>query len=129
MLKILLRTLIILLVTGMVAAVVYLFAENGGVSLLGIGNLPAGMQNGALSAKNEMPTQSEEGEIATRPERNENTHGRGGHESGMGGSLIGLAGVAMQLGKITVITAGVVGLRALMRLFKRRRLKTNITAA
>lgn len=117
MLKIVLRTVIILLVTGLVAGGIYLFVENGGASSLGAGEtregISAGIERGAGFVEGEMPA---------RPEGEGGRHaiGAGGREGEEGFSLLGLSGVAMQIGKIAVITALVAVVQAVVRLFKRR---------
>ncbi len=115
MLKIILRTLIILLVAGLVAGGIYLFVQNGEASLLGAGagraigrGFPAGQAPGTLA-----------GAIFTAGQRLDGFER--GPEGQMGFSLAGLAGVVMQAGKVAVITALVVAGQSLGRLFRHHR--------
>jgi hypothetical protein len=107
MIKVLLRTLIILMVTGLVAGGIYLWAENGSAGLLGGDSLPGG----ADFADGARPARPDGADFGRR---------EGGREGGMGFSLAGLAGVAVQLGKIAAITTAVLVVRALARLVGRR---------
>jgi len=122
MIKILWRTLILLLAAALVAGGIYLFAENGGISGLSIGGLSAEAGRDGFSA----------GEMGERPEGRRSDGGQlppqgdrirrqGGHDSEMGFSLAGLGGVGLQLGKVALITGVVVAIQAFGRWFKRRR--------
>lgn len=115
MLKILLRMLIILAVAGLVAGGIYLLAQNGGMSWLGIGGTHEGLLNGAGAAAGQLPARPDGGAFV------KGQHFEGGRDGGAGFSLMGLTGLAMQLGKVAVITAAVVVFQTVMRLFKRRR--------
>lgn len=115
MLKIILRTLIILLVAGLVAGGIYLFVQNGGVSLLGAG---AGRDSGRGFSPDQSPGTLAGAAFAAGQRPASFDHGPEGQA---GFSLAGLAGVAMQAGKIAVITALVVAVQSLARLFRRRR--------
>jgi hypothetical protein len=118
MIKIVLRLLVILLVVGIVAGGIYLVVQNGGASALGAGVPGAGFERGSGLPGGGAITQGQ------LPPRGNGDFGRGGHglEGGMAGfSLAGLPGVMLQVGKIAGITALVVAVQAVLRLFKRRR--------
>ena len=120
MMKIILRTLIILLVTGLVAGGIYLLVEKTGVVLGGSERL--------FDERSGDFAQGHRFSEGTRPERPEGLafekgefeRRDGDHEGENGFSWMGLGGVVMQAGKIALITAVVVAFQALFRLFKRR---------
>jgi len=123
MLKIFLRTLVILLAVGLVAGALYLSAENGWLNF--IDGRSALQGTSALLEKGSPDTQRElSGLPHGRPSGDGRApfEGRGEHmEGGQGFSLSGLGGVAMQFGKIAVITAVVAAIQAVIRMFRRRR--------
>ncbi len=99
MTRILLRTLLILVVAGLVAGAIYLFAQNGGLSLIGAGGHAEGFS--PASAGGELHLD--------------------GRDVQAGFSIEGLGGVLMQLGKVALITVLVAVIKVGTRLFKRPR--------
>ncbi len=104
MTRILLRTLVILLVAGLVAGGIYLFAQSGGLSLIGAAGHAEGLSRASA---------------AGLPQADGELHFDGG-DSQAGFSLDGLGGVLMQLGKVAAITMLVGVVKAGARLFRRR---------
>jgi hypothetical protein len=106
MLKLLLRTLIILLVAGLLAGGIYLIAVNGGMNLIGsAGQAPHGFANGSG-----LPPADTFAPPA----------GAGFDHDSSSFSPAGLAGVAVQAGKIAATTALVMAIKAFLQMFKRR---------
>lgn len=109
MLKLFLHTLIILLVAGLVAGGIYLFTQNGGMSLIGAA------QDDGFSQQRGLHAQPADGESSQRQ------HPTRGREGQMGFSLLGLSGVVVQAGKIAVITALVMLVKIVGSMFGHRR--------
>jgi hypothetical protein len=115
MLKVLFRTLIILLVAALVAGGVYLFAVNGGMSLLGgVGQASHGIANGSG-----LPRAGTFAPLAGG--------GRFDHDQN-GFSLAGLGGVAVQAGKVAALTTLVLAIKGILQAFKRRRKHSRLVA-
>jgi hypothetical protein len=111
MAKILLRTLLILLAAGLVAGGIYLLTVNGIISLGGA-NASHSPENGGGFAR---------GGALSQPPGGGQLHDRGGLEGQSGFSLSGLSGVAVQAGKIALLTLLVVVVKAITQIFKRCR--------
>jgi hypothetical protein len=121
-----LHAVILLLVAGLVAGGIYLFVQNGGMSLIGgaAGQSEVfehGPGNGPGFALGSAPTGAQ-----GFPQGEGFRAGRGGEDSF---SLAGIGGVLMQLVKVAAITIFVVAAQAVIRLFKRRRKTVNPAAA
>jgi hypothetical protein len=111
MAKILLHTLLILLVAGLVAGGIYLLTVNGVINLGGAGTSHGTESGGGLARGGALP----------QPPGGAQFHDRGGLEGQGGFSLNGLGGVAVQAGKIALITLLVAALKVITQIFKRRR--------
>jgi hypothetical protein len=126
MVKTILHTIIILLVSGLVAGGIYLFVQNGGMSLNdgGVGlseGFGRGLGNGPGFTPGSAP-------IGAKGFPQGGGFG-GGHDEPGGFSLAGFSGVLMQLVKVAAITVFVVIVQAVIRQFKRIRKTTRPAAA
>ncbi len=126
MVKTILHTVIILLVTGLVAGGIYLFVQNGGMSLIGGGT---GQLEGFEGGPGNRPSFSQ----GSAPSGTQGFPQGGGSRGDRGGedsfSLAGVSGVLMQLAKVAIITAIVVGVQWVIRMFRRVRKTASPAAA
>jgi hypothetical protein len=121
MLKIFLRTLLILLAAGLIAGGIYLFAANGGISGLG-----SAQQSLGLSSDEEHGAGRRQGQKSAQvngsPSSQRAPQMKGGDRDGqMSFSLASLSGLAVQAGKIAAVTAFIVAVQFSLRLLQRRR--------
>lgn len=119
MLKVLVRTLIILLAAAIITAGTVLFVNNGGMNSLGSIAAAEGMRGGFpgehADRQGRLPP------AGARPaEGGQRGFGQHGMEGGAGFSLAGLSGVGLQLGKVALITAVIVGAQAVFGLLRRK---------
>jgi hypothetical protein len=126
MVKTILHGALILLVAGLVAGGIYLFVQNGGMSMIGgaagqAEGFEHGSGNGPGFARGNAPSGAQ-----GFPQGEGFRGDRGGEDSF---SVAGIGGVLMQLVKVAVITALVVAVQAVIRLFKRRRKNASPAAA
>jgi hypothetical protein len=125
-LKIIMRTLLILAAAGLVCAGIYLWVNSNGNSL-GFGQEGRIEQGGGSFQPGDRPQFNNQRAFpndGTRPER----LGRGGREGGFAGGLglqRGLIDLAGKLGLIALVTAGVTLLGWLIKRFQRKKLQTN----
>jgi hypothetical protein len=119
MLKIIIRTFVILLVSGIVAGGIYLFAQNGGMNILSAVGGNTRFARGGRNGFGQPPggdRQPPNGDFyQQRP------FGDGGRDGFSGFSLASLSGVLMQAGKVALITVAVILIQFLVRLIRRRR--------
>jgi hypothetical protein len=119
MLKILFRTVMILLVAGLVTGGLYLFGQNSGSSLIGA-------ISGAGLGQGENHARPADGGFG--PGQGKGMAQGQGRQEGPGGensfslSAATLSGLAEELGKVAAVTAGFVLLKAVFRLISRRKL-------
>ncbi len=117
MLRLIVRTVIILLVAGLIAGGLYLFANNGGMSLVGAGGQQDGFSHGSTNAAGLTQVNTKVQTASGQPGQDVFRGGDGSHDQN-GFSLLGLGGVFLQAAKIAVITALVVALKAAWQLLK-----------
>jgi hypothetical protein len=114
MLKIILRVLIILVVFAAVAGGVYLLVQKSGTNLLANTQVDGGFHNGN----------------GTRPADGSRPSGgdfdKGGEAGGV--STRNLSELGVNVGKVALITIGVVLVQGLIRFFRRRKSSTNPSA-
>lgn len=125
--KVILRTLTLLLLSGLVAGGIYLFVENGGLSWLGMDVQREGQQREYGLTEEENSEQNVEEDANSEFQRNGNGRGEGRRQGGGRISSQGLTAIVVPVVKIAAITAIVVGLRALIRFFTRRRHRLSTT--
>lgn len=119
MFKIIVRTLMILLAAGLITAGLIVFVNNGGMNSLGSIARVESMRSGfpGLHA-------GRQDRFAAPPNGSTGIPNAAGRQHGMEGgegfSLAGLSGVGLQLGKVALITALIVGAQAVIGLFRRR---------
>jgi hypothetical protein len=115
MLKIIVRVLVILVVFALVASGIYLLVQKSGTALFGNTQVEGGFRNGN----------------GTRPEGNSFDKGqppadgvfiKGGDSGGF--SIRNLAELGVNVGKVALITIGVVLAQGLIRFFRRRKNKS-----
>jgi hypothetical protein len=125
MLKHFLRTLVILIVSGLVAGGIFMFANNGGMNILNSVGQAVGLSQGERHRdgfnRTGVPPQGDRAEFAQgRPPR------EGGPDGQTGFSLAGLSGVAVQAGKVALITVIVVVIQSTVSLIHRLRKPTPV---
>lgn len=115
MLKSAIRVLIILAVFALVAGGIYLLVQNSGISLLADTHVEGGFRDGSGTR----PQGDFDGD---RPPSGEGFE-RGGESGGF--STRSLAELGMNVGKIAMITIGVLLVQGLIRFFRRRKNSTH----